>query len=985
MGGSARITYRQIKKSKIMKSILLVILIAFGSVNSFGQEHTDSVKQKKQRKVYLIGSVCDSFTKAAVEKPFITVMNEDSTVVDTITASTYKDWGSQMNRTDFRIKVPAVATKYIIRAQAPEYEDLYLDYEIKYVARNAYFNLPMLEMQKRYAYDKELDEVEVVATKVQMVIKGDTIIYNADAFNVPEGSMLDGLIRQMPGVELSDDGVITVNGRKIDRLTLNGDDFMKGNNNAMLQNLPHYTVKDVQVYDKLTDKDEYLGHQTEQKEFVMNVRMKREYSRGYIANAEAGAGTEGRYMTRMFALGYGDKTRVSVFGNMNNVNERRRPGSDGDWDATKEPNGITNVKNMGLDINTKSRDGKADNSFSAEVKWQKDDNESRVAGDNYLNGTSNYSRSNSLSTSRNSNLQLSNYFKRNDKVQINSEAQINIGRGNSNSLSRQAMLSENPAIYGDVVQVLDSIDAKVPGLMDTGINKTYTQGYSRNKSLSMTSNSWLVKKLPWGDELIFGTNMAYGNNDSKDFSYYKLDYLQGPLPSDYRNNYLNNKRHYYNYQGLALYNFRFLNGLTWNCYYQYSQSYDRNENPRYRLDFIDGWGVDDSHQLGELPDDDLLMTAIDNGNSVYTGRLTKVNALQTGLNYMKDKDGNYDFFNLSFDFRHTDEALNYARGAINVRNTRSYWAFNPHVNYYHRSKNTGFINASISRNVVPSDPVSMVAYVDDSNPLAIRMGNPDLKNGATNNVRFYIHRMKQKIQQRISLNLSYTYEENAVVQSYTFDKETGAYTYKPINSNGKYSASAGLGFGRQIDKKGLFKFDGNIRLDFNHQLQAALSEGNTSAQIYGVNVLSETQSATVTYKKNDLTLSVGGRLTWAHSSSKLSTFQNSDIYDFNYGFTAQYKLPLNIYIATDLKMNSTRGLTDGSMNTDRLVWNGRLSRSFIKERLTVILEGYDMLHQLKNIRYYTTGNGVSAVWSKSIPSYAMLHLQYKINILPKKK
>ena len=154
-----------------MKKLTLVFFLTMLlSIASQAQEKTDSTKQKRQRKVYLFGSVCDSFTKAAVEKPFITVMNEDSTVVDTITASTYKDWGSQMNRTDFRIKVPAVATKYIIRAQAPEYEDLYLDYEIKYVARNAYFNLPMLEMQKRYAYDKELDEVEVVATKVQMVI-----------------------------------------------------------------------------------------------------------------------------------------------------------------------------------------------------------------------------------------------------------------------------------------------------------------------------------------------------------------------------------------------------------------------------------------------------------------------------------------------------------------------------------------------------------------------------------------------------------------------------------------------------------------------------------------------------------------------------------------------------------------------------------------------------------------------------------------------
>ena len=967
---------------KLTLAFFLTMLL---SIASQAQENTDSTKQKRQRKVELRGRVCDSFTKAAVQKPFITVMNEDSTVVDTITASTWKDWGTRMDRTDYSIKVPAVATKYIIRATAPEYEDTYLNYEIKYVARNAYFEIPMLEMQKRYAYDKELDEVEVVATKVQMVIKGDTIIYNADAFNVPEGSMLDGLIRQMPGVELSDDGVITVNGRKIDRLTLNGDDFMKGNNNAMLQNLPHYTVKDVQVFDKLTDKDEYLGRQTEQKEFVMDVRMKREYNRGYIANAEVGAGTEGRYMARVFGMGYSDKTRVTAFGNMNNVNERRRPGSDGNWDATKEPNGITNIKNAGLDITTKSRDGKGDNSFSADVRWQKDDNESRVAGDNYLNGTSNYSRSNSLSTARNSNFRINNEFKRSDKFHIQNSTNITYGRDNSNSLSRQAMLNEDPAIYGDVIQVLDSLDANVPGLLVTGINKTYNQGYSRNKTLSMNTSSWLIKKLPWGDELIFAANAAYGNNDNKNFSYYKLDYLQGPLPSDYRNNYLSDKGHYYNYSGLALYNFRFLNGLTWNCYYSYSQSYNRSDNPRYRLDFIDGWGVDGSHQLGELPDDDLLLTAIDDNNSVFTGKLTKKNSFQTGLNYLKDKKNIYSFISLGFIFSHVDEALNYTRGTLSTRNNRTYWALNPSFNYYLRHNNSDIISISMSRNTVPSDPITMVAYVDDSNPLAITMGNPDLKNGATDNVHIWIQRTKQKIQQHLSLTLDYTYNENAVIQSYTFDKITGVYTYKPINSNGKYSASAGLEFGRQIDKKGLLKFDASINLNFNHQLQAALTEGNTSAQIFGVNVFRETQRVTLTYKKNDLTLSAGGRLTWAHSSSKLSTFQNSDIYDFNYGVTAQYKLPLSIYIATDLKMNSTRGLTDGSMNTDRLVWNGRLSRSFIKERLTVILEGYDMLHQLKNIRYYTTGNGVSAVWSKSIPSYAMLHLQYKINILPKKK
>ena len=985
MGGSARIAYRQIKKSKTMRSLLLAILIMFGSTNSFGQEPADSTKQKKTRKVELRGRVCDAFTKAAVEKPFITVMKEDSTVVDTITASTYKDWNTKQTNSFFRIQVPAVATKYIICATAPEYEKTYLDYEIKYVARNSYFDLPMLEMQREYAYDKTLDEVEVVATKVQMVIKGDTIIYNADAFNVPEGSMLDGLIRQMPGVKLSDDGVITVNGRKIDRLTLNGDDFMKGNNNAMLQNLPHFTVKDVQVFDKLTDKDQYLGHQTEQKEYVMDVRLKREYNRGYIANAEAGAGTEGRYMARFFALGYGDRTRVSVFGNMNNVNERRRPGSEGDWDATKEPEGITNIKNAGLDVSSKSHDGKGDNSFSASVKWQKDDNESRVAADNYLNGISNYSRSQSLSTARNTDFSMRNTFKRSDKFHISNDTRINLGRGNTEALSRGATLSEDPSRYGDVLQVLDSLDAKMSALLSTGINKTFDQSYSRRKTLSLDNTSYFVKKLPWGDELAFQAEVSYKRNTGKDFSLYKLDYLQGQLPNDYRNNYLNSKGHQYLYDASAGYNFHFLNGLTWGTSYNYSQHYNRNDNPRYRLDFIEGWGADNAHELGELPDDELLNTAIDNGNSVFTGVLTRKNTIATGLNYEKENKKGMTYINLYIDFDHLDEALNYTRGTLNTRNERSYWAIGSGLNFWHRNKKNVFLVFNAGRNTVASDPVTMVAYRDDSNPLAIRMGNPDLKNGAREHVSLAVRHFKPKTQQNFYASLYYNYNEDAVVQSYTYDKSTGVYTYKPINSDGSYSANASIGFARQIDKKGLFKFDGTIQVNFNHQLQAALTEGNTTAQIFGVNVLRETQDATVTYKKNDLKLSVGGRLTWAHSTSRLSTFLNSNIYDFNYGVTAQYKLPLSIYLATDLKMNSTRGLNDGSMNTDRLVWNGRLSRSFIKERLTVILEGYDMLHQLKNIRYYTTGNGVSAVWSKSIPSYAMLHLQYKINILPKKK
>ena len=127
------------------------------------------------------------------------------------------------------------------------------------------------------------------ATKVKMVYKGDTIIYNADAFNVPEGSMLDGLIKQLPGVELKDNGEIFVNGKKIENLTLNGADFFKGKNKMMLENLPYYTVKNVQVYDKQTPKSKFEGHDVEQKEYTMDVVLKKEYRVGGTVYVEGGA------------------------------------------------------------------------------------------------------------------------------------------------------------------------------------------------------------------------------------------------------------------------------------------------------------------------------------------------------------------------------------------------------------------------------------------------------------------------------------------------------------------------------------------------------------------------------------------------------------------------------------------------------------------------------------------------------------------------
>ena len=233
-------------------------------------------RPEKDRTIALWGHVRDSFTKHGVLGAKIYMQDDAGPVLESMTT-----WRPNNDRDDavYRFEVPIVQRSYRFVAEHPDYETTTIDYTLRYAARNDFFDLPHTFMKKRTLQlnGGDLNEVVITATKVQMVYRGDTLVYNADAFNVPEGSMLDALIRQMPGVELHENGEIYVHGRKVDFLTLNGNDFFRGKNKVMLDNLPYYTVKNIEVYEKQTEKSEWLGVADAPKDFVMDVVLKREY------------------------------------------------------------------------------------------------------------------------------------------------------------------------------------------------------------------------------------------------------------------------------------------------------------------------------------------------------------------------------------------------------------------------------------------------------------------------------------------------------------------------------------------------------------------------------------------------------------------------------------------------------------------------------------------------------------------------------------
>ena len=224
-----------------MKRQIITIIIALIATSAWAQADIFG----------LGGYIRDNFTDAGIEKAKVYLLSKDSVVLD----STQTIGGYSSGYFLFRVKRDKSFRSCIIKVTHPNYNSSYSSHSLKYVGKNADFELPTIFVKRRSTFSEQtLDEVVVTATKVKMYYRGDTLVYNADAFNVADGSMLDALIRQMPGTELNKQGEIFVNGKKVENLLLNGKDFFRGKNKLMLENLPYYTVKEIKVYDQTTDK-----------------------------------------------------------------------------------------------------------------------------------------------------------------------------------------------------------------------------------------------------------------------------------------------------------------------------------------------------------------------------------------------------------------------------------------------------------------------------------------------------------------------------------------------------------------------------------------------------------------------------------------------------------------------------------------------------------------------------------------------------------
>ena len=945
-----------------MKKSILILFLALGVSALWGQE------AEKERNIWLHGRVCDSFTKAPVPKGGrASLLRADSTVVqDTISLMERSSYMTGSKRT-VSMEYPLIIREpgqYIIKVEHPNYETAYVPYVVKRIGRRVReIEGPPVYMRKaakaHHHEGGELDEVVVKATKVKMVWRGDTLVYNADAFNVPEGSMLDGLIKQLPGVELTEEGEIFVNGKKVDNLTLNGADFFKGKNKVMLDNLPYYTVKNVEVYKKQTDWQLYTGNNDEdKKEYTMDVVLKREYSIGGTANLEAGAGTDERYRLKGFGLRYTDHTRAVLFGGMNNVNESIDFNDDGKDKGKTNQAGNRHFKQVGGMFMVNSMEGRLQNNTEVRAEWKDDRAETRTLGETYLNSGSTFSKSEGMRRDMPASFNLRNQLRLRTKVYFNSWLDLNYERQKSESDSWALTAADQ--LFAD------------------SINSVRSRSWNRQGRLRGNLHNNLTFKLPSGDNIDFSLSGNYQRAFSPEseswrhYTYYKLG------TTDYQHRRTESPSDNYSVNARISYILHLMENFTLWPYYGISPSRRNNDDLEY---------LATSETLPLLPDLDNTRYQTTQGLEHHTGM---------NISYWKHFKESPWMLNLNIQLPviFDRQRMNYDSEPFKTSLTRHYTQFQPSMFFFLANSKKGHgKDLQGQYHLFQWTPAisNLVTFPNTTNPLYVRLGNPDLQMQREHQFRVSYQARVDSVDQVTRIQLEATVRRNAWAQGYTYDPVTGIRTYRAENiKSGNWKLMAQLSHRRALDTKKLFHIENEWRLSLEKSTDLAAVSGSTSTEQSRVTTTYARWKPRLRYQQGNLTCTLRGELAWQHLNRSLrfsegNTALPDNIWNITYGLYVQYRLPLNFTIDTDLDLYHRRGYTDAEMNDNRVYWNASLTKSLKKGRWVLKLRAYDLLGQVSNLRYRINAQGRTETWTNSLRRYVLFSVSYRFSKKPKKR
>jgi len=171
-----------------------------------------------------------------------------------------------------------------------------------------------------YEDNNQLDEV-VLTYKMPVSVKGDTIVYNADSFKNGTEKKLGDVLKKLPGVEINDDGEIEVEGKRVQKLMVEGKDFFDGDSKLAVENIPSSAIEKVQVLKSYNEISQLQGVTNNDDSIAINIKLKEGKKNFWFGDVTAGGGPDERYLVHPKLFYYSPEKSINIITDINNIGE----------------------------------------------------------------------------------------------------------------------------------------------------------------------------------------------------------------------------------------------------------------------------------------------------------------------------------------------------------------------------------------------------------------------------------------------------------------------------------------------------------------------------------------------------------------------------------------------------------------------------------------------------------------------------------------
>ena len=843
-----------------------------------------------------------------------------------------------------------------------------------------------------------LDAASVSAVGNPIVVKKDTIEYSASSFKTSDNDMLEELLKKLPGVEVEADGSITANGETITKITIDGKTFFLDDPQLASKNIPAKLIEKVKVVEKKSDQALFTGIDDGEEETVIDLSLKPGMMEGWFGNLMAGGGHDvpgaGSDMNDMRYQGAGmmgrftESSQISIILNANNTNNR------GFNDvAGSMMQGMRGGGGMGMGMGGWGRGNGIATSWMGGLNGAFDlfDGDMELAGNYLHNGTirnvieetsriesvndntrlfyDNDGRSTTRSLGHRFGVRLEHKFSENTSILF--EPQFNFGKGSYSEFSEFSTDTEIGQVrdstnYGYTNNAGDNDNWSASGFLlfrqrlgkpGRTISANVRFSFRNNEMTGLNQSLTSVKSIEtkeWSDEII---NQRFDQNSKNSSLSGRVVYTE-PLAE-----------HLFleaNYQ------------YSWNRNTSYKNTFNSGDNGLSdgRLDYIEDGETPDSRYSNEILNRSITQRAGINLSWQKERFRAQIGASANPTDTYNETTGHDPYYSKVINWS-PQAMLNYE------------FNDNTHVRFFY-----------FGRSAQPSTS-QLLPVPDNSNPLSISLGNPNLDPYFNHSVRGMFGYTNKETFTSVHTRFGASLVENAITNAQWYDPAGVRYSI-PVNGPGTGSADVRLMVNSPFGNSGFSIFSMSFAR-YNQSTSFIGADSLESGRYYDAGqasfnyalfntdfpdlgesdkfvtnktqTMSFTQRLRLTYRNDFVELTLGGRTRMNKSWYTMDNLDLQATWSNQVDGSMNWTVPGGINLIADVDYNWYNGYT--TPQEDEIILNAEITKLLFKNKFTLALKAYDILGQSKNLSVTDAGNYHQEVRNNTLGRYIILSLTYR--------